>query len=104
MAGFCNTKGIACAFAGAIGQCQVSACQYPTAACAFTPRMTDGIVRCPNGHILGVFKGSGSLEIRHKGRQVRVTSHCGSVNIQCEQCGKMVTVYLDCGKTDVEER
>ena len=103
MAGFCNTKGIACAFAGAIGQCQVSACQYPTVARAFTPRMTDGIVRCPNGHILGVFKGSGSLEIRHKGRKVRVTSPCGSVNIQCEQCGKMVTVYLDCGKTDVEE-
>lgn len=96
MVGFCSEKGISCAFANSIGQCKVSACQYPTAARAYTPQVTDGIVRCPNGHILGVFKGSGILEIRHKGRTVTV-SGISNVTIRCEQCGDEIAVLTPGG-------
>lgn len=46
---------------------------------------------------------NGTVEIKHKGRTIVVSSSNANVQITCEQCGKMVTVYLDCGKTDVEE-
>lgn len=61
------------------------------------------VIRCPHGHILGVCCENGTVEIRHKGRTAVINSPNANVQITCEQCGKMVTVYLDCGRTDVEE-
>jgi hypothetical protein len=60
------------------------------------------LIRCPHGHILGVCWENGTVEIRHKGRTAVINSPNANVQITCEQCGKMVTVYLDCGKSDVE--
>lgn len=101
MSGFCNGKNVACAHATNYGDCQIAAC------CKHhEPKNELGnsqLIRCPNGHIVGVCGVNGTVEIKHKGRTIVVSSSNANVQITCEQCGKMVTVYLDCGKTDVEE-
>ena len=61
------------------------------------------LIRCPNGHIVGVSGTDGTVEIKHKGRTVVLRSPNANAEITCEQCGKTVMVYLDCGNVSVEE-
>lgn len=101
MSGFCNGKNVACAHATNYGDCQITACckrhEPKNKLC------NSQLIRCPNGHIVGVCGVDGTVEIKHKGRTIVVSSPNANVTIDCEQCGQKVTAYLDRGNVSVGE-
>lgn len=60
-----------------------------------------GLVRCPNGHIVGECR-DGAFVVQMRRRRVVYRSEKAEIEIVCEQCGQKVCISIKNGEISEE--